>query len=197
VALTPLATATDLSDRLGRDLTDSELGRVDALLRDASAAVRRYTGQDITEATSTTSVRVRGGWLRLPQRPVTAVTTVESATGDSVVFDWGGGEEVWVGATTTWDPATLIWPSRLPTRVSVTYTHGYAEIPDDIVAVVCAVALRAVGVDPTDTKYQSEGIASYNYTLGAAAAAGALGSLPAERSILDAYRRPVGVIYMS
>jgi hypothetical protein len=43
-----LASAADLVARLGRDFTPDEQVRVDALLADASAMIRAYTGRDFT-----------------------------------------------------------------------------------------------------------------------------------------------------
>src|SRR4051812_38291064 len=73
----PLASSTDLSDRLGRPLTVAEEARAQALLVDASALVRAYTGQDFTRTDNETVVmRAQQGEIRLPKRPVIDVTAV-------------------------------------------------------------------------------------------------------------------------
>ena len=88
-----LATSADLEARLGRDLTDAEATRVDALLADASAMIRAYTGQTfaLVEDDEVT-LRGSGGTIRLPQRPVTAVASVVAIGGDGApdvtVIDW-------------------------------------------------------------------------------------------------------------
>lgn len=184
----PLATEADIVARLGRALTAAEAARIDALLADASGSVRRYIPQDLTEATTTDRLKIRNGRVKLPQRPVTAVTAVVSPNGDPVIFQWDGADSIAVGCNV---PDTFAWePFRngMP-FVDVTSTHGYAVMPDDIIGVVCSIVMRALGRDPVDAGITSESIQGYSYSLGAAGAAGALGMLQAEKDILDAYKR--------
>lgn len=197
--MNPLATIVDLQGRLGRTLTGDELTRADLLLVDASATVRNYTRQQITQATSTDLCRAYGGvmsvpqppisentfadvgglWfpvvVRLPQRPVTAVTGVVDMDGNAVDFHWDGSQLV--GTTTA--------------PVQVTYTHGWAAgdpVYDTVVAVVCSVTARALGRSPEDGAVQQETITGYSYTVGAVGAAGALGLLPEEKERLSEIR---------
>jgi hypothetical protein len=167
--MTPLATPEDVSARLGRDLSATENARIDALLADASGAVRRYVPQDFTHAISTTRLQVRNGTVKLPQRPVLAVTAVTSTLGDPVLFTWDGFDSI-----------------RTSPNVP---EHGYVPIPDDVIGVVCSIVMRALGRNPVDAGITSESIAGYSYSLGSAAAAGALGMLQAEKDILDAFKR--------
>lgn len=185
-----LATVDDLEARTGLTLTQA---RAEALLDDASARVRSYTGQQFTSDTTTDRLRVRNGRVRLPQRPVTAVTSVldlnavavtYTRVNDIVVLDAG------VPDTWAWEPRTtgLLY-------VDVTYEHGYEddEIPDIIVAVVCQIAGRAYGSPSSDSGVQSESLGSYSYALGAAAGAGPLGLLADERAALDPFRRDLSM----
>lgn len=181
-----LATVTDLETRLGRTLTGADLARAEALLDDVSAAVRGYTGQQFTEATATTRLKVRGGRVVLPQRNVTAVDAVADVDGNAVEFDWYGFDDVHV--STTWnrfDRDPLVTPNYL----DVTYTAGYTVIPDDIVAVVCQIAARAYGRPADETAYTSENVAGYGYSIGGASSMGAFGLLAGERDVLDRYKR--------
>ena len=116
MALDPLATADDLAGRLGRALTDAEIDQVELLLGDASASVRAYTGQEFTLGESTVRLRARGGVLRLPQRPVVAVTAVANTDEADVDFTWYADDRA-------------ILSSPWASWVDVTYTHGYEEIP--------------------------------------------------------------------
>lgn len=182
----PLATVTDLQGRLRRTLTTDEQTQAGLLLVDASAAVRGYTRQQITAATSTDLCRLYGGtmeqegvWypavVRLPQRPVTAVSVVVDLDGDPVEFAWDGGQ--------------LVGVRKAPVRV--TYVHGWAAddpVMDIVKAIVCAAAARALGRDPEDGAVQQETIAGYSYTVGAVGAAGAVGLLPAEQAALSSIR---------
>lgn len=190
----PLATLNDVIDRLGRDLTAGEAARIDALLLDVSASVRKYTGQDFTEATTTLRTRVRRGVVTLPQRPVTAVTSVDNvATSTATFFRWDGLDRVTFAMSELdawqWEPFRI---GTGPPVVDIEYTHGYDPIPDDIIGVVSSIAMRALGRKPEEGAVQQESIAGYSYSIGSAGAAGGFGMLPDERSVLDRYRRVGG-----
>lgn len=185
----PLATLDDLAVRLGRTLSDVEETRAAALLDDASAAVRAYTGQDFTSSETTVRLVPRNGKIALPQRPVTAVDSVKTVDGTDLVFTWWTGNSVTVGAT------SINWfeVNGSPTQpVDVTYTHGYTTVPADIVAVVCQIVGRAMTKPADEAGFTQESIAGYSYALGAAAASGAVGMLADEKAVLDRYRRPGG-----
>lgn len=195
MALDPLFTVDDVEARLGRTLTVDETARADALIADVSAAVRFRTRQQLTEATSTdVRLRVRRGRIRLPQRPVTAVTAVTDIAGNPLMFTWLGDDVVQV--QTNLDAFSCVpWRNGIA-AVDVTYTHGYAddELPDVLVGVCCSIFARAIGRDPRDAGVTTEQVAGYSYTLGSAGAAGAFGLLPDERTILDSFRRPAGFV---
>lgn len=149
MALTPLATATDLLDR-GVDVT--EAAAVNAALLSASAAVRDAAGQAISQVTSTIQVPVpQGQWLDLPVTPVTAVAAVvdESAV---AVTGWKllGGR--------LWRSAGWGWTCE-PAELTVTLTHGLSAVPDDIVQLVCDLAAAQLLADePHDHRVTSEAI---------------------------------------
>lgn len=184
-----LATLDDLQARIGRTLDGDDAIRALAILDDATAAVRSYTGQTISEDTTTDRLQPRQGLLRLPQRPVTAVSAVTNVDGDAVSYTWDHGSVVHLGGYGYPLNSFEVEPfrNRRP-YLDVTYTHGYATVPADIIAVVCQIAGRAYGRALEDTGLQSESIAGYSYSLGAAAAAGGLGMLNDERAVLDRYR---------
>lgn len=170
-----LASRSDLEARLGRSLTGDDATRADSLLDDVSASVRAYTGQTFTTGTSTARLRARGTLVRLPQRPVTSVTSVKDVDGNVVEF--------------TYDAGSTLSLLSLPLRgwVDVEYAHG-GTVPDVVKAVVCQVAARAFGAKAEQAGFTSEGVPGYTYSVGGAAAAGPLGFLPDELRVLDAYR---------
>lgn len=188
-----LASVADLEARLGRSLT-AETTRATALLRDASAAVRRFTGQEITSRRSTVRALVSCGGVVLPQQPVTAVhgvvtipgtlNGVSQAGGAVIAFSWYSGALVDAASPTLF----VTWPSS--GYVEVDYTHGLAAVPDEIIAVVCQVAGRAFGTPSDQAGTTAETVGSYSRSTGGAAAAGPLGLLDDERRILAAYRAP-------
>jgi hypothetical protein len=195
--MTDLATSADVVARLGRPLTTVEAARIGALLRDASASVRNYMRQEVTETTTTVRLRVRNGKVRLPQRPVTDVATVANVNGGPVMYSsWEGFDTINVSSNVL---DTFAWePFRYGiAAVDVTYTHGWNPVPDDIIGVVCSIVMRALGREPVDAGMTTESIQGYSYTLGSAAAAGGFGMLQAERDILDTYARVGGWVNTS
>ncbi len=143
----PLATYDDLS---ARDIPSTS--RTDADLASASAAVREAAGSPISQVTATArALGGRGQWLHLPG-PVVAVTAVtidgETVT-DSTAFPHalfrrcGWGE---VGSV-----------------VTVTGTFGLAEVPADIVSLVCDMVAMASG-DIVDPRVSQETIDDYRVT---------------------------------
>lgn len=105
----------------------------------ASSVVVARTGQRFTaEAADTITLDTHGGEdVFLPQRPVTAVTsvvtrdrgsTVTTARTLNVDYEVRGDRLRWVGLG--------YWPYE----VTVTYDHGFATIPDDVKGATLAVA---------------------------------------------------------
>lgn len=187
----PLAEVSDLEDRLGVSITDTD--QATAILTDASAAVRDAAyGQLISAGTSTVWLKVRRGFVRLPQRPVTAVTTVVDEHNNAVPHSWLGDDRLrldYGDAINAWE----IEPYRNPLgEVKVTYNHGYTagNVPDLVVAIVCNVALRALGRDPRDGGISQENIEGYGYQIGSVGAAGPVGLLPEEKLRLESFFRP-------
>lgn len=204
MALDSLATVDDLNARFALDV---DTGRAATLLDDASAAIRAYTGQQFTAATSTHRFKVRhvtlenGGYgshmARLRQRPVTAVTAAKSVSGLDIPFVWDGEERVYLW-TTLYGPSGG-WEYGLPrvlhNRVDITYTHGYDQVPDVVVAVCCSMAARALSV-PADQGLIQETIGDYSYRR-SQPVGGAVGMLPDERAALDVYRRAAGTVRLT
>jgi hypothetical protein len=187
MALPPLATAADL-EAAGATGSDAQL---ELALRRASARVRRYTRQDITFVIGDT-IDLPGGErvLRLPQYPLVVdsghpLTVVEVA--DFSGIEWTAledrdysrlGNELTRGYP--WQAPTRLmgWPySRAQgvwaPKVRVTYSHGFSEVPDDIVDVVLDLAtmnlanpenLRQVSIDDYQRTFASETIGSASLT---------------------------------
>jgi YD repeat-containing protein len=183
-----LATIDDAEARAGRNLTNDEIGRLVPVLDDVAASVRVYTGQDLRRVPDRRlRARVKRGWVRLPQRPVHDVASVTDRFGTPVTFEWDGLDRVYVECHRT---------GLAPVQViDVVYDAGPDAAPPALVGLVCAVALRSLGVDPLDGGKIREEIDGYSYALGSAGGAGAYGLLPGEKETLDRFRRPaVGTI---
>lgn len=172
--LADLATTADLTARIGRDLTDDEAARAPALLMDASSRVRDFTRQDFTAVTGdVVTLRPVGSLLRLPQRPVTAVTAVVAVQPDGASavalsgWSWDGLDLVdltW--ATAAGDgPWPAWWHQATPDTYRITYDHGYDPVPNTVVATVCAMVLRTLLSPSLTAGMVAERIGAYNYQL--------------------------------
>lgn len=202
----PLASLTDLSDRLGRPLTSTEEARGQALLADASALVRSYTGQGFTRVDGeTVVVRAQQGEIRLPQRPVldvTAVVAIGAAGAPDlpvVGWQWDGLDIV----RTTSDSPAINMPEpwyeedaeAYPGTYRVTYSHGGAAVPADVVAVVARMALRTLTAPTAAGGVTGETIGPYSYrTDGSGVGTGVAMTEDDEKMLkLAGYRRTSGM----
>lgn len=181
-----LAGTEDLEARLGRTLTDDEAARAETVLADVSNSVVLYTGQKFTRDDYTLRARVRRSFVRLPQRPVHSVDTVTDRFANTVTFTWDGLDRVYVDCNRDGCAPIQV--------VDITYDAGPDEVPEVIVGVVCSIALRTLGMDPTEGAVTREAIDGYSYSIGSTGGAGAYGILRDEKRALDAFRRPVGSI---
>lgn len=118
--LPPIATPAEAA-LLGFDASD------EALMR-ASIRVRGFTQQQVTAGSSTISVYGRDVF-QLPQRPVTSVDSV--AVNGTTTSDYR-----LVNNTLTIDGVGL------SDDVTVAYSHGYSDIPDELIELVCQIATR-------------------------------------------------------
>lgn len=119
----PFATAAELSQLIG--LTEpADLSRMQLFIELASAEIRSYTDQTLSEVASEVII-FEPTWsqtLYLPERPVTAVTlvTVNAVT----TTDWRLVDERKIIRGS--DP-TVLTSLDWSDGATVTYTHGYAE----------------------------------------------------------------------
>lgn len=189
-----LATVQQLEARLGQTV---DAVRATALLEDASAVARGYTGQHFTRVLNDkATLRVDRGRVVLPQRPAEKPSSISEVGGGVLPVSawWWSG----VGVVEFGSPAWLAngpTVARFPRTVEVTYTHGYTEIPGDVVAVVCQMVGRVI-VSEAAPGLMSESIDDYQYRLGGGIVSGAVALVPAERDALDRYRtrtRSVGL----
>jgi len=210
MTLPALATIEDVQAIIGRPLTDAQVTAGTRLLDMASGMVRRYTRQNITLVTDDV-ITLPGNWgnnLQLPQRPVRSVASVvmNGATQPSTKWklindelflgtgsfmpDYGstlwGGSALWGPAGSNQGPqvtgATWQGPQA---EIVVTYTHGFDEVPADIVnevAGMVALQLNAeVGVN-------SEQIGGYkiDYTRNSG---GGMALTDETKAVLNFYRK--------
>lgn len=185
MALPLLATVADLEAAMQRPTGSLDTTQATLALRRASGRVRRYTRQDISFVTGDT-IEVPGGErvLRVPQRPLVVdgsnpLTVVEIA--DFSGIEWVAlenrdysrlGSELTRGYPWRAPSRLMGWPFNRPLgawapTVRLTYSHGYSDIPDDILDVVLDLAtmtlsnpenLRSVAIDDYSRTFASETI---------------------------------------
>jgi hypothetical protein len=198
VTLEPLATVGDLEDRLGKSITNQ--AQAEAWMRDASALIRRYTRQQFTRVENDVVVlRVDRQSVFLPQRPADKPTNIVYADGQGVVSVsawWFNGLDQVDFTPPAW---LLNGPAfnhlRRPTTVQITYSHGYATIPDDIISITCSVVGRVAAAPGIMPGLRQGALDDFSFALGGNLVTGALQLLPDEKSQLDVYKsRPRSVM---
>ncbi|MEG8275772.1 hypothetical protein [Streptomyces sp. AHA2] len=195
--LPPLATVADLATLLGRTFTPGQELQAQALLDQASSVVRSYVRQDITRATTTDTFTMRradavlhrcAGVVTLPQRPVVDIDTV-LIDGTATQDWWQDGNDLLLRSW-TWDRPPA---AHRPPQVTVTYTHGFDEVPGDIKAIVLQAANRVI-VNPSGIRSETVGGESVTYLIPAVGEYLGVLLSRTEQRVLDRYRRTAGSV---
>lgn len=217
MTLPPLALPSDVAPMLGRDLTAAELGYATSLIAMGTALVRSYTRQQIS-AVAGDVITLAGNWgqsIVLPQRPVTAITsiTVNGSTLNPASYKWdrhgnvyqltgsalpdssgtltGAVSQLWgpAGSSFTSYAGGPSWSGPMATIV-VTYDHGYAvtplEVTNEIVGMVALRMATGVGVD-------KETIGTYSVSY-VRTATGGLSLSDASKKVLDQFRKRAATV---
>jgi hypothetical protein len=156
MTLTPFITTTDLSNRLGRDVS-ADAGAISAV-DSACQICRTVAEQDFNAATGTISIDGTGtDCLLLPQRPVGGAGTVVVASQGTITDYMVTSDGMLLRGTAGGRPETAsrpVWPTGRQ-NVTVTFDHGYAslQVPSDVCEVALNLAMRAVvqGVAQSET----------------------------------------------
>jgi hypothetical protein len=195
--LPALATVADLATLLGRTFTPEQELQAQALLDQASSVVRSYVRQDITQATTTDTLTMRradsalhrcAGAVTLPQRPVTDIAAVR-INGVETSDWWQDGSELLLRSA-VWDQPPA---AHRPPQVTVTYTHGWDEVPGDIKAIVLQAANRVL-VNPSGIRSETVGGESVTYLIPAVGEYLGVLLSRTEQKVLDRYRRTAGSV---
>lgn len=141
-----LCTPDDLASLLGITVDDD---KAVVLIECASAVVQEAAGnQRLVEVEDDEGVQMgtMAAWLILPQRPVTAISEVE-IDGEALVEDTDYvryGSQLY--RRCGW---ATCWPH--PSKITYTYTHGYADGSQDLQLARSATLslIRAVYANPT------------------------------------------------
>lgn len=170
-----LATIADVEARLGRSLTGAEETKATAYLEDASALFIQRAVQKFEVGESTVRLFPKDGIVRLVQRPVIEVIEVKDIDGVEIDYTFDGHQSLYdLGAYTP---------------ITVTYEHGSATIPADVVACVAGMVARTLSINPdaaAGVTQQSVGPFSQSYATWAVG--GQVMMSPAEAKVADYYR---------
>jgi hypothetical protein len=188
--VTPLATLEQLSERTGHAFDPTDVRALTAL-EDASAFFRSYTGQ-VVSLVADDEQELRGNWTRrlwLPQRPVLGMTALSMRLPGALIFTAMG-----VASFVAERRGLVLWPGGYwggpEATVKATYSHGYAEIPPDVLDTVCSMARRDIlnptGAATSETKTIGTFTHAVTYDAAAATRAGLTGK---ELKVLDKYRQ--------
>jgi hypothetical protein len=186
-----LATPSDLAAWTGRTITANDPTALVALAT-ATGWIQAETGQRLV-AQSNETVTLRGGRpsLWLPEAPVTAVGAVTTTDYRGTVTARTLNTHYFViGNEIRWNYfGVYAWPglSGWPELVTVTYSHGYTQIPEAIRG-VCLAAASRVYDNPSGRSAETVGGVSWQVSVGVA---GATGLNQAERDALAAFRQLV------
>jgi hypothetical protein len=169
-----------VSDFVGTtDLDDYQAGDPATIVLQVQSAIRSYCGWHVAPEVEgdifyTEAGRIYQRHLWLPSLKVAEITSVvdEGTTLTAEEYDWSD--------TGYLERRSGYWSTR-PRQIFVTYTHGYAEIPADIVGIAVAVADRSINA-PGGIVRQSTGPFSVERLKAAL--------LEDEKSVLDKYRLP-------
>lgn len=138
-----LADPAELTSYVG---TPVEETRASLFVELASAAIEDEVGFSLDQQTETITVRARGQrTILLPAFPVTAVDAVLFA-GHEVDVEWTRAGELTIPSG-WWGHGEL----------TVTYTHGYATVPDGLKAVCLEIAARALVNPQALASFNSDG----------------------------------------
>lgn len=171
MTLSPLATPEQLAGWM-QVTPDALPTSAVSVLEIVSAIVRAEARQSFTRDTTTVTLYPLRGVVTLPQRPVVSIESVQRS-GEPVPY-WSISPEGFRVAGC--EP------------VSVTFTHGYASVPGDVLAVVLTGAQRVLS-NPNDLRQETVGSLSVTYaseTIGASLA-------QADKDLLGRYRRRAAV----
>lgn len=163
----PLAAASDVAAELGLgsadDLSTAQANKVPGLLIKASSLFRRAAGyRQFTPGNFTQRLQVVDGTVRLPETPVTAVSSVKDDCGNDVRFTRDGSSLKVSGHHNTDASFGFYQPQGQGTGWFVTATYTGGDVPDEVRVAVAAAAARALLVDPTP----ATGVKSVENTVG-------------------------------
>lgn len=178
---------SDVQHEMPRSLTADETAHVPTLVEAAVRTVQRRSKQNIEPGTSTVTVPARPTIL-LPQRPVTAVTSVTTTAGavsDSLWTVDGDVLYLTLGSV-PFDVHLSTWPDT----VTVEFTHGWATVPADVFQMVAAVVARRITSAAVPVGARQVQLGAFSMSLGERYSSGSLTFSDDDEQIIAALAGP-------
>jgi hypothetical protein len=168
-------TTADLAKLMKTTFDPATEAQAQMILDQIEAYIKRILGISFGEVSDYTKTLVADGHglIELPLTPVTAVTSVKYIDGTDYRDGWGYNDDGYLYNIT---------PGM---AVRVTWSYGFATMPDDLKGVVLSMAERRA-YNPQGIRQKTVG--SESITFASAADAGAVNPSATEREILDSYR---------
>ena len=183
-----LAELEDVEAILGSPVMPQEIPRVTRILETVSESFRRESRQQLTPGSSHVRLKVNGGRVHLPQRPATDVISVADDSGQPVTWT---RQHQWLRVQLGSDAF-----------VTVTYEHGYPDVPANVRECVARAAWRAFTVSDdaargVTQKMNTMGDLTHQESLAPWAAEGqATGLSPADMALARSYRPRVPKVWV-
>jgi hypothetical protein len=135
----PIASITDVADRLGRPVAPEETARVSAFLADVTALVEDYCGKDLERRQEQTlEVPAAGGCVvTIPPRYQVQLSVTSVQLDGQALTGW-----YLDGRNLVLD---LGWPVG---TLTMTASWGYLAIPASLRAVTCSEVIRWLSISP-------------------------------------------------
>lgn len=177
VDLPSLASPDDIVARLGRQLNQVEAARVDAMLKDGSAIIRRRARNGFVHvANDTITMSASDGLIVLPGRPIYKVMSVIAKSGNNMIADFPITWFIFDGIDTVTVPEprhsgiinlpyfwySVAWYSH---SYDIAYDHGNLWVPPEISGLLCNAIISELATPTMSATLQSESIGAYSYSM--------------------------------
>jgi hypothetical protein len=209
-ALPSLATPDDISARLGRSLNQVEAARVDGMLQDASAIVRRFCRRDFIYHAQDTIVAVAdGGIVKLTSwKPIVSIDEIIALSGTPGILDipvtwyhFDGVDKITVfnpamsgiiNLPEIWYEETFWWGGSF----RITGAHGFVDVPPDVKAIICTAITSELATPTMSATLMSESVGAYSYSMRRTSGAGLNAALidAGMKTALADYRQSQGTV---
>lgn len=193
------ATIDDVEALCIGTLSATQEDQADALLEQAANKIRAYTGQTFDLTSTTDTLRAVGSIVRLPQRPVISVDSVQliDTLGNTYalpVYGFDGIDRLdlaYYGQVLNL-PEEIALDGGWAGTVKVTYQHGYSDVPADLQALNAELVARIFNA-PTQgaVGIRSQSTGPYNVSYDPAYAGGVVILTDDDKVTLNRYRRNV------